>query len=106
MQEKKGPGLLFAILQSVASVTTGFGFANLGRVAAGKEVVFFGIGIVFLIAALTVFYKFKLGSRINPAITNPKVRGFLARYPLFPVLIGMLVGILVMVLFLRLLGDN
>ena len=106
MQEKKGPGLLFASLQSIASVTIGSAIADLGRIAPRKEAIFLGVGIAFLIASLTVFYKYKLGNRINPAITNPKVRGFLSRYPLFPPVVGMLAGILVMVFFLRVLGDN
>ncbi len=101
---QKGSGLVFAALQSISSVTLGFAIANLGHVPAAKEAIFFSAGTVFLIIALVVFYKYKLGSNINPAITNPKVRSFLTRYPLFPVGAGMLLGMLVMVVFIRLLG--
>jgi len=101
---QKGSGLVFAALQSLSSVTLGFAIADLGRISAAKEVGFFSAGIVFLVIALVVFYKYKLGSNVNPAITNPKVRGFLIRYPLFPAGAGMLVGILVMVVALRILG--
>ena len=102
--QKKGPGLVFAVLQSLASVTLGFAIANLGRTTAAKEGLFFVCGMVFLIIGLIVFYKYDLGNRINPAITNPKVRSVLTRYPLLPVVVSMVSGILVMVIALRVLN--
>ena len=106
MQQKKGPGLAFAMLQSIASVTLGFSIAKFGSIAPFKEGIFILVAIVFLTLALGVFYKYKLGSNINPAITNPKVKNFLARYPLFPALMGMAVGVFIMVVALRILGNE
>ena len=102
--QKKGPGIVFGVFQSLASVTLGFAIASLGKTTAAKEGIFFVSGMVFLTIGLIVFYKYDLGNRINPAITNPKVRSVLTRYPLLPVVVSMIAGIIVMFISLRVLN--
>ncbi len=101
--KKQGPWLIYFVFLSAAISPISSSITKWGKVTPVKETVLISAGIVCIVIALLVFRKYKLGSELNPNITNLKLRDFLTRYPiflgLFPMLIGITVGVLLTLAF-------
>jgi hypothetical protein len=82
------------------------GIAKWGQYAPQWEGVLFAAAAVFLIAALIVFSKYKLGSKLNPNITDPKMVAFLTRYPMVPAYVSMTGGIIIAYMLFRYLDRR
>ena len=103
---KNFPRILFSILQGAGIATAGMGFAKWGMYAPQWEGILFAVAAVFLTAALIIFSKYNLGSKLNPNITDPKMIAFLTKYPMVPAYVSMTGGIIIAYLLFRYLEKR
>jgi uncharacterized membrane protein YidH (DUF202 family) len=92
--EKGFPKVLFSFLQGGGIATSAMAIARYNKMESAKEAILIAVAVLLIAAALFVFSRYKIGNKLNPGITNPKVVNFLTKYPMAGAYFSLCTGII------------